>query len=47
MKAIIDYLKDFKLFENNNDARKLRLKAARYTVIEGALYMKSFSRTLL
>ena len=34
MKATVDYLKDSRLPENKNDARKSRLKIARYTLIE-------------
>ena len=44
---IIDYLKDSKLPEDTNQARKLRLKVARYTLLEGVLFKKSFSGPLL
>ena len=47
MYPIIDYLKDSKLLEDRNQARKLRLKAAWYMLLEGALFKKSLSILLL
>ena len=43
MNSIIDYLKDSKLPEDRNQARKLRLKAAKHTLIDEVLLRKSFS----
>ena len=47
MDPIIDYLKNSKEPEDKNQARKLRIKAARYTLLDGGLYKKSFSGPLL
>ena len=47
MKLIVDYLKDSKFSKDKNEARKLRLKDARYTLIDEILFRKSFSRPLL
>ena len=47
MDPIIDYLKNGKEPGDKNQARKLRIKAARYTLLEGGLYKKSFSGPLL
>ena len=44
---VIDYLKNSKEPEDKNQARKLRIKAARYTLLEGGLYKKTFSGPLL
>ena len=38
IKSIVDYLKDSRLSEDKNEARKLRLKAARYTLIDEMLF---------
>ena len=45
--SIMNYLKDTKVPKDKSQARKLRIKAARYTMLEGVLYKKSFSRQLL
>ena len=47
MDPIIDYLQDSKLPKDKNKARKLRLKAIRYTLLEGEVFRKSFSGPLL
>ena len=47
MDPIVDYLINGKEPEDKNQARKLRIKAARYTLLEGKLYKKSFSGPLL
>ena len=48
MKPIIDYLKNSRLLlEDKNEARKLRLKATRYTLVDKTLIRKSFSGPLL
>ena len=43
MEEIIDYIRDGKLAEDRNMARKLFQKASRYTVIRGNLYWRSYS----
>ena len=47
MKEIIDFLQKSILPEDKAKARKTRLKAARYALIRGVLYRKSFSGPLL
>ena len=47
MNPIIDYLKNCKEPEDKSEARKLRIKAARYTLLDEVLYKKSFSGLLL
>ena len=47
MDPIIDYLKNGKEPEDKNQARKLRIKTTRYTILEEGLYKKSFSGPLL
>ena len=47
MKPIVDYLRNSKLLEEKNDARKLRLKAARYTLVGEVLFQKSVFGPLL
>ncbi|KAL5578611.1 hypothetical protein UlMin_011053 [Ulmus minor] len=47
MKEIIDFLQKLILPEDKAKARKTRLKAARYALIRGVLYRKSFSGPLL
>ena len=42
MDPIIDYLKNGKEPGDKSQARKLRIKAARYTILEEGLYNKSF-----
>ena len=47
MDLIINYLKICKEPEDKNQARRLRIKAARYTFLDWELYKNSFSRPLL
>ena len=47
MDPIIDYLKNSKEPEDKNQARKLLIKAAKYTLLDGGLYKNSFSGPLL
>ncbi len=47
MDPIINYLKNCKEPDDKNQARKLRVKAARYTLLDEVLYKKSFSEPLL
>ena len=47
MDPIMDYLRNSIVPEDKSQARKLRVKAARYTMFEGVLYKKSFFRPLL
>ena len=43
MTPIISYLKDGKLPEGKDKAKKLRVKAARYVLIDEVLYKRGFS----
>ncbi len=47
MGPVVDYLRNSKEPEDKSQARKLIIKAARYTVLDGVLYKKSFSGPLL
>jgi len=47
MNPIIDYLRNSKEPEDKSQARKLRIKAARYTLLDEVFYKKSFFRPLL
>nr|GEX58055.1 reverse transcriptase domain-containing protein [Tanacetum cinerariifolium] len=42
MTQLVDYLKDGVLPRDENEARKLRLKARQYELMEGVLYKRSF-----
>ncbi|XP_075641959.1 uncharacterized protein LOC142613482 [Castanea sativa] len=44
---IVAYLKDGKLPDSRQDARKLKVKAARFVLIKGILYKRGFSRPYL
>ncbi|XP_073138428.1 uncharacterized protein [Henckelia pumila] len=44
---IIDYLRQNKLPANQVEARKLRVRAARFTIIDGELYKRGFSSPYL
>ena len=46
MNLIMNYLRDSEVPEDRNQARKLRIKAAIYTMLEGVLCKKSFSGPL-
>ena len=47
MYPLIDYLKNSGKPEDKSQARKLRIKAARYTLLDEGLNKKSFSGPLL
>ena len=47
MTPIISYLKDGKLPEGKDEARTLRVKAARYVLINEVLYKRGFSQPYL
>ena len=47
MTPIISYLKDGKLPEGKDEAKKLRVKAARYILINEVLYKRGFSQPYL
>ena len=43
MTPIIVYLKDGRLLEDKDKARKLRIRAAKYVLIDEVLYKRGFS----
>ena len=43
MTPIISYLKDGRLLEGNDEARKLRVKSTRYILMDEVLYKRGFS----
>ena len=43
MTPIVTYLKDGRLPEGKNEARKLRIKAAKYVLIDEVLYKRGLS----
>ena len=47
MIPIVSYLKDGKLPEEKDEARKLKVKSARYVLIDEVLYKRGFSQPLL
>ena len=47
MDPIVDYLKNCKELEDKSQARKLRIKATKYTLLDEVLYKKSFFGPLL
>ena len=47
MKEIIDFLQESIFPKNKTKAQKIRLKTARYTIVRGIFYKKSFSEPLL
>ena len=47
MTPIVSYLKDGRLLEGKDKARKLRVKAARYVLMDGVLYKRGFSQLYL
>ena len=47
MTPIVSYLKDGKLPEGKDEARKLRVRAARYVLMDEVLYKKDFSQPYL
>ena len=47
MTLIVSYLKDGKLLEGKDEARKLRVRVARYVLIDEVLYKRGFSQPYL
>ena len=47
MAPIISYLKDGILLEGKDEARKLRVRSARYVLLNDALYKRGFSQPYL
>ena len=47
MTPIVSYLKDGKLPEGKDEARKLRIRAARYVLMDEVLYKRGFSQPYL
>ena len=47
MTLIILYLKDGKLLEGKDSARKLKVRAARYVLLDEVLYKRGFSQPYL
>ena len=47
MTPIVIYLKDERLPEGKDEARKLRIKAAKYVLIDKVLYKRVFSKSYL
>ena len=43
MTPIVLYLKDGRLLEGKDEARKLRIRAARYVLMDEVLYKRGFS----
>ena len=47
MTPIVSYLKDGKLLERKDEARKLKIRAARYVLMDEVLYKRGFSQPYL
>ena len=47
MTLIVVYLKDGRLLEDKDEARKLKIKAAKYVLIDEVLYKQGFSQPYL
>ena len=47
MTLIVTYLKDIRLLELKDEARKLKVKLARYILMDEVLYKRGFSQPLL
>ena len=47
MTPIVSYLKDGKLPEGKDEAKKLRIRAAKYVLIDEVLYKRGFSQPYL
>ena len=43
MASIVTYLKDGRLLEGNDEARRLRIRSARYVLMNEMLYKRGFS----
>ena len=47
MTLIVTYLKDGRLLEKRDEARKLRIRSAKYVLIDEVLYKRGFSQPYL
>ena len=47
MTSIVTYLKDGRLPEERDEAKKLRIKSAKYVIIDEVLYKRGFSQPYL
>ena len=47
MNSLVSYLKDRRLLEGKDEARKLRVKSARYILMDEVLYKRGFSQPFL
>ena len=47
MTPIVVYLKDGRLLEDKDEARKLRIRATKYVLIDEVLYKRGFSQPYL
>ena len=47
MTPIVSYLKDGKLLEGKDEARKLKVRSARYVLMNEVLYKRGFSQPYL
>ena len=47
MTPIVSYLKDGRLLEGKDEARKLRVRSARYVLMDEVLYKRGFSQPYL
>ena len=47
MNSLVSYLKDRRLLEGKDEARKLRVKLARYILMDEVLYKRGFSQPFL
>ena len=47
MTSIVSYLKEGKLLEGRDEARKLRIKSAKYFLMDEVLYKRGFSQFYL
>ena len=47
MITIVTYLKDGRLLERRDDAKRLRIRSARYVLIDEVLYKRGFSQPYL
>ena len=47
MTLIVAYLKDGRLLEEKDDARKLRIRTVKYILMDEVLYKRSFSQPYL
>ena len=47
MTSIVSYLKEGKLLERRDEARKLRIKSAKYFLMDEVLYKRGFSQSYM